>query len=253
MTDQELEKWQETLLETAKSILLEQNRVFTQVFVLTRMMNVPETYKKKMMDLKTMRWAAELDDGSTPNAYVMLMFEVHYEDPEQLMAMITDMTPEPEKAKAILPVLISKGKELGVQNPERHVVNALKRMWGFGHDKDVVAAFIANMVHDVEAEAWAKVDEAWTRHMEPEEGETPEEARKRVPESLENDNLAMEALMVSLETKTLTKLITLPFFRTERDTGRVTDFGKMNVMTDDGKGPHRLTGRFVGFLREDRR
>jgi hypothetical protein len=115
-----------------------------------------------------------------------------------------------------------------------------------------VASFLKTVCRRTEAIAYVKIDEAWYSSPKiPKDADvkTLQDAQKYVPSgSLEDDPSAKEMLMCYLETKTIKKHISESFEREVRGSGKILSWGKRDVLLDDGKGHHKLDGRFCHLL-----
>lgn len=253
MNEQWLKEWQQFILETAKKILLEENRIMTQVFILTRQMNIDAELREIMMDITEMEWRpATAHDGTDPLQYVIIGVPIAYEDPRQLLAMLAFFTEDRKVATQAFSNMTAFGKRMNHSNPERYIVEMIKAKFGMHHDKDIVATWLREFVRLTEAEAFAKVDEMYVKMVQTPPDTTIEQARENVPKSLKDDLETSEAIGVVVEDKNQTRMVNLPFTRSIRDVGKVLSFGEPIEFVDDGKGPARTEGRFVNVIRPER-
>ena len=243
MTIEDLKKFQDNMMDSGKRILVETKHLVPMFFVLTRKMEIDPWLRGTVLDASTMEPPEKMDE--MPGDFIVLMIPSDWHDPETLLHMIKYLCDDPAKAEASFAVLRLMAPMYNVAgNATEHIVNAFQKMTGLS-PKNIIASFVKKLCQKTEAIAYVQVCEAWVRDNIKD--------RSAIPESLHDDPEAQEVLMCSMETnKSYTRFIREHFTRSERDKGDIVGWGKKEVMEDTGADGNRLTGRFFGFIRQDR-
>jgi len=237
----ELVRWHESTLDTAKKILLEQNRLYPVAFILARQMELDPYVRSKALELTT--WQPLDLSGDNPAAYVVLSFALSYTDAAELLGYITFLAPDPVQMEHDLhhAVAVGKGVVGSARKARQMVVDTFLRSQNCD-GKDLASSFLRKMCHSVDAEAIVKVDEAWMARTTAPKGGVIADIRGGLAKNLEDEPTSIEVIMTNLETREGMRGVMLPFNRTQRNSGQVTGFGAP-VIHEDG-----LTGRFTDFL-----
>lgn len=222
------------MLERAKSNLLEDNHLRPIAFVLTRAMEIDAEIRAHGFVPES--WAPVDPDllASGPNARVLLVVPLHYDDPEILLGMVQLTLDEDKKALFALATAVIAD---GVDNTA--FAKAMGRM-----GKDIVATFLVKLCERTKAEAIVKIDEVWMLDESKRDKGVP-----FVPPrgSLADDPRATEAICATLECRSFARTVRLPYVRTKRGTGKVTDFGEPMAMDTRDEGVE-IKGRFMSLL-----
>lgn len=243
LTIDDLKKFQDNMMDSGKRILIEQKHLIPMFFVMTRKMEIDPWLRGTVLDARTMAPPEKMDE--MPGEYIVLMIPSDWHDPETLLHMIKYLCDDPVKAELSFAFLRMMAPSYGVpSNPTEHIVKVFQKMTGMS-PKNIIASFVKKLCQKTEAVAYVQVCEAWLRDNI--------EDRSAIPEDLHDDPEAQEVLMCSMETNLkYTRFIREHFQRSEREKGDIIGWGKKEVMEDTEENGNRLTGRFFGFIRQDR-
>lgn len=219
--------WQDRILETARRALVEDGHVQSIGFVLTRPGNLPPGLRTEVLECSPGLEFAVLVLPLPPPATELL--PVLIEDfirPERQDVFV-------EKAREV----IELGESFGMSREDaarRFLDGALERL--AIDPKDVMLGCIRRLLALTDATAWVQVTEAyWLATDQP---------RRREELDLSEDPAASECIVVTMETHSASRVVTLPFTRSVRDTGEVVGFGSV---IDGGMGAV-VEGRMLGLL-----
>ena len=240
MTEDDLRRMQDGLLETAKTIMLEQDHLRSIGFVITLHKHVDKLLKSG--------WGAEILDpkeclrDAQDDSNTMLIVDLMM-DPKRLYHAVLNLFP---KARNVLPDMIALGKSIGIGDDDTY----MRTMRAFLsatelNEKDIISATMRQICGQVDAFACVLHSEAWQRTVDPSDTAAIEAARKK---GLGGDMKAIEVIFSTMETHTFARTITVPVQRepsqdpNKRDAGKVLGFG---AIAETGG----MEGRMSGFLK----
>lgn len=262
-----LTQWQDVTLETARKNLADDNYLTPYVFMLVLPDRMKESAKRQLSFVK-IRDDSAVDTrepvdwtAMDPEEFSVAILPQEKTD-EEWWHIATELLVPPEKRPA-LEMLNALGAAAG-KSPavvRKHFVEEALKQRGW-EIKDLLALHIRDVLRRMGALAYCKVDDGYSLdetgpHGKPgplseeEMKQRIAEGRKKHPASLENYERATEAVLVQLETPTFVRLLTLPYQRTERNTGKVTAFAEKpteRLVERVAKGEQMLTGRFMWML-----
>ncbi len=244
MNSDDLKRMQDHFLEGGKKILLEREHLHPVGFVVT--------LHKHVEKLLEAGWGVEfidpkscLRDGHDDKIATIVLDLLM--DWKRMYHAVLNVFP---KTRDVLPPMIELATQLQVDDPYKRVMRPFLKQTQMD-EKDIIAATMRHVCGQVEAFASILQCEAWIRAVDPADKEAVERAER---EGLGQDTKAIEAVISSMETYEVTRLVALPVHRetpaaaTKRDEGKVTGFGSAierldipdNMNADD---------RFVRFLK----
>lgn len=246
-----LRGWQDSLTATAKDIIY-RKRLVPMVFMLTLPERIQDGFRSKLKRVDSAVDSVTLDGVDYVVAmlpdYVVAMLPVTY-DWESMFDLATEYLVAKEK-RPLIRVPMEASKEFGITPEEGHraMTQALLGLAKM-NEQDLMAIHIRSVLKKVGAMAYVKIDDGYALHVQ---GTSEEEVTARTSQqtSLAHEEAASEAVMSQMETPTFARLLTVPYKRTQRNTGKVVGFGEQKEMTArrDGKSPSQLSGRFMWML-----
>lgn len=239
---EDLKSFQDDQLETAKKWLAEDDNLPSLLFLVTTKDAIPEKMKNGLKVMSNPLEISNLEEVPFDKP-VFVTFDL-VSTWKNLFHMMMHV---PGKHQAILPMLVKSAEDMDIDDPFMRVMRPFMQVSNL-HEKDIQALFMRQMILELGAYAFVKMDEAYTLDSPMKEGETKEEAQDRYKD-LKSNPKSIECIMVMLETHKYQRMITLPFTREKRDTGKVTGFGEPKIYEVKEGNDNSLTGRFVNMLR----
>lgn len=236
-----LEDWQDSLFESARVRLRKDGELTPLVWILTYAELVPEDFRKQCRPLDRGQSWADASDG-----FVVAVLPISH-GPKHLRDMIYAI--EDDEGRARLAMIETGATQVPGYTPDR-LEKVLVRAWSEarGWDpKDIVSAFITEMLRRSGAVAYVKNMDAWTLHVTEEPGVSTAEVRAKYPKSLEHEERASEAIISLLEHAGGMRMVTQTYQRRRRNEGKVKSFGDREV-TAIPRGSKELSGRFMWML-----
>jgi hypothetical protein len=244
---------QDTHVEAAKKILLEDGHLRMLAFVCTSMDSVRSAKlgtSATLKDMETMEpIVSSANSDGLPNG--MGMIGVPMESNEAMLDMVLALWPD---RAYIMHLAVRAGRELGLE--EQEVYEKAMNAWFKAtkvDEKDLACRYVRWLAEKVDAHAVMHVSEAW---MAKSVTNMEYRAYKADPKkhSLEHDTKSIESIKVSIDTHEFRRLVMVPFEReppakgAARDSGKVVSFGEPEIITTEGQGLELLAGRMIAFL-----
>lgn len=254
MRDQEKEElnryileFQEMILTKAKEDLEKQGQVSPATFILSTMMNVPNTIAPNLLSVRDKRWMTDQDLENNPRQPICMIIPGNL-TPTALVGMIPHFFPNKEQGELAIQGIKEQTIGFFKFDPNDKEKIAAKMVDGFMKvtglsEKDIYAKYIRSMCETVEAEAVLKVDEIYLRRQSF-EGEFD---RNKIPRNLKDDPLSQEAILVTVETHEYTNMITCIFHRNKQDS-KIIDSYEREELKSTKDSQNKVEGRFVGLL-----
>ena len=245
MTDDDLKHMQDSHFETAKGIMASGEPVLPVGFVMTTRANIDKMHESG--------WGIEFVDPkdviihntTKGDEVVGLMVPLAW-DSERLFYMVRKLWPDTQGA---LDMVYKMAKDMDLEDPFTRVMRPFMQATNLD-EKDVMAAMMRELCEKTDAFAAILISEAWTREVGKDEID-----EDGLPRNLANDMKAVEVVMCTLESRNITRMVTIEVKRGpspdgERDSGPFVGFGQLKEMCVDNRDPKtRLEGRLVRFLK----
>lgn len=238
---EDLKQFQEDQIESAKAFMMEEGRVPSFLFLVTTMSSIPEKFKEHLKVLSEDDTIKQLGDVPEDRPiFVTFDMDTYWKNLYHMMMHV------PGKHRAVLPMLVKAGEDANVDDPYMRVMRPFLEISKL-HPKDVQALFMRQMILEVGAYAFVKLDEAYIVDRALKEGETADDVTGEG--SIKNHPDSKECIMVFLETHKYQRMVTIPFTRAgPEEDDKVTGFLEPKII-EIGADEHSLKGRFVNMLR----
>lgn len=244
MTGEDLKRLQDSFLENAKKILLEDGRLQPIGFVVTLHKHVDKLLKTgwgvEFLDPK--ECLRDAGDGVATLIVNLLM------DWKRLYHAVLNVFPQ---TRDILPRLLTLGEVIGADDPYMRLMRPFLKATQM-HEKDVIAATMRHICGQVDAFACILHSEAWLRKIDRRTENAEQITKEADAKGLAQDQKSIEVIFSSMETYDFARMLTVPVHREpseERDAGKVLGFGEPTEALDTPKDNNRLEGRLVRFLK----
>lgn len=244
-----LKKWQDSVMENAKRLLLKDGELQPLFMVLTERMNIPQHMLQAIMliDPVTMQVTSAME-GKPNDVIIVTMTTII---PSELAIQILLEKYDDPKFRMFVEQLNTVGLAAGVEHHHDILLKSMLRVLGLEF-QDVVAMAIQLVLRKMDAAAIIKIDECWVvmKEQKPGDKKTAAELRAEVPEDLKDDPTAEETIVVSLESDGFYRMISTVFHRNKPETGEIIGFDDVKVITEPGNDSMKMSGRFTHLLRK---
>lgn len=243
-----LKKWQDSILQTARKLLRDDGERKPVAFFLTEKMNIEERLQQVAVafDANTEERMSLTSDEVKPSDPIIIVLDLLFDEHRALEVVKQSMPPE---QALFVTMLEAQGAKFGAQNPTGTVLKVLMARLGVDF-KDIAAMAIRLVIKKTDAIAYVKIDETWMVQSKLDnlpDKEAEEEILKFRAEhgSLENHPDAKEAIMSFLETDGFTRMVSVKFNRNRPKTGRVIGFeDPVEWIETSDEASAKLDGRF---------
>lgn len=244
MTSDDLKRLQDNLLEGAKRILRDSNRLQPIGFVVT--------LHKHVEKLLESGWGIEFIDpkaclrDAQDDSIVTLILDLAM-DYKKLYHAVLNVFPQ---TRDVLPPLITIAEMMHIDDPYMVTMRPFLERTRL-HQKDIIAATMRHVCDKLDAFACIMQSEAWIRTID-----AKEDAEKVMAtadaKGLGQDTKSIEVIYSSMETYDFARMITVPIHRRpgkNRDDGKLRGFGQPTEVIDRPDSDYALKGRMARFLK----
>jgi hypothetical protein len=238
--------WQDNVMELAKANLLKDNSLTPMVLALTVPGLIDGSLKGMVREMSPGMPVARLSEVPQ-DALTMCGIPLTLGYPQRLDFFMKHILKHDGLREMVQATLAAATLELGYEKACEHIYNGA--MSGSDmDDKDVMFGYIRFVLAKLRALAFCHIHEGYTLISAYKTEEEKKKAHRILKRggSIRDLPGSTEAIMVQMETRQFARMLVLPFNRTVRDTGKVTDFGELMVMPSD-----QAKGRMMGMLPRD--